>query len=39
MSLLDNTYFLSMGKYHCMADLLFERFGFNQTRKSVVNLT
>ena len=28
-----------MEKYHCMADLQFHWFGFNQTGKSVVNLT
>ena len=28
-----------MGKYHCTADLLFDRFGFNQTSKSASNST
>ena len=35
---LDNTHLLCKGNYHCMADLLFDRFGSDQTSKSVVNL-
>ena len=31
----ENTYLLCKGKYHCMADLLFDRLGFGQTSKSV----
>ena len=27
------------GKYHCMADLLFDGFGFDQTSKTVLNAT
>ena len=27
------------GKYHCMADLLFDWFGFDRTSKYVANLT
>jgi len=27
------------GKYHCMADLLFDWFGMNQTNKTVVHST
>ena len=27
------------GKYHCTADILFDRFGFNQTIKTVVQST
>ena len=30
----DNTHLLHEGKYHCMADLLFDWFGFGQTSKS-----
>ena len=29
------THFLYKWKYHCIVDLLFCRFGFNQTSKSV----
>ena len=32
------TYLLHKGKYDCMADLLFNRFGLNQRNKSVDNL-
>ena len=27
------------GKYHCMADVLFDSFGFAQASKTVVNST
>ena len=33
----DNTY--HRGNYHCMADLLFDWFGFDQTSKTVVHST
>ena len=33
----ENTHLLHKGKYHCLADLLFVWFGFNQTFKSVSN--
>ena len=35
----ENNHLLCKGKYHCMTDLLFEWFGFNQTSKYVVNST
>ena len=35
---LENTHFLRKGKYHCTADLLFDRLGFGQTSKSVDSL-
>ena len=31
----ENTHLLWKGKYHCLADLLFDRLGFGQTSKSV----
>ena len=31
----ENTHLLRKGKYHCTADLLFDRLGFGQTSKSV----
>ena len=31
----DNTHLHRKGKYHCMADLPFDWFGFGQTSKSV----
>ena len=31
----ENTQLLCKGKYHCTADLLFDRLGFGQTSKSV----
>ena len=31
----ENTHLFRKGKYHCTADLLFERLGFGQTSKSV----
>ena len=31
----ENTHLLRKGKYHCMADLLFDQLGFGQTSKSV----
>ena len=31
----DNTHLLCKGKHNCMADLLFDWFGFGQTSKSV----
>ena len=34
----DNTHLLCKGKHNCMADLLFDWFGFGQTSKSVVDL-
>ena len=34
---LENTH--HRGKYHFMADLLFDWFGFDQTSKTVVHLT
>ena len=33
----DHTDLICMGKYHCMADLLIDWFGFDQTSKTVVN--
>ena len=36
----ENSHLLHKGKYHCtMADLLFDRFGFNLTSKYVSNST
>ena len=35
----ENTHLLRKGKYHCTADILFDRFGFNQICKSVSNST
>ena len=31
----ENTHLIRKGKYHCTADLLFDRLGFGQTSKSV----
>ena len=31
----ENTHLLRKGKYHCTADLLFDRLGIGQTCKSV----
>ena len=33
----ENTDLLCKGKYHCMTDLLFDWFGFDQTMKCVVD--
>ena len=30
---------LHRGKYHCTPDLLFDRFGFDQTSKNIVHST
>ena len=35
----ENTHLLHKGKCHCMADLLFDWFGFDQTCKSLSNST
>ena len=35
----ENTHLPWKGKYHCTLDLLFHWLGFDQTNKSVVNLT
>ena len=35
LTLPENTHLLRMGKYHCTADLLFDRLRFGQTSKSV----
>ena len=35
----ENTNLLRKGKYHCMVDLLFDWFGFDETSKSVVHST
>ena len=35
----ENNNLFHKGKYHCMADLLFDRFGFDKTSKSVVHST
>ena len=36
---IENTHLLHKGKYHCTAGLVLKYFGFDQTSKSVVNLT
>ena len=33
----ENTDLLCKGKYHCMTDLLFDWFGFDQTSQTVVH--
>ena len=35
----ETTHGIFKRKYHCTNDLLFDWFGFDQTRKSVVNST
>ena len=35
----ENTHLLHKGKYHCTAALLFDRFGSDQTCKSLSNST
>ena len=35
----EDTHFLHKGKYHCMADIFFDWFGFEQICKSLSNST